>query len=104
MKIHRFIGPFDLTQKSLQIKDKEIVNQMKNVLRLKEGELVELCDGKAISAMAEIAKINKDSVDILIEKIEKNKNKSKNKVSLFCAILKKENFELVVQKATECGK
>jgi len=103
MKIHRFIGPFDLTQKSLQIKDKEIVNQMKNVLRLKEGELVELCDGKDISAMAEIAKINKDSVDVLIEKIEKNKNKSKNKVSLFCAILKKENFELVVQKATECG-
>jgi 16S rRNA (uracil1498-N3)-methyltransferase len=103
MKIHRFIGPFDLTQKDLQIKDKEIINQMKNVLRLKEGELIELADGKNGSAMAKIKKIEKDSINVSIEKVEKNKNKTKNNVSLFCAVLKKENFELVVQKATECG-
>jgi 16S rRNA (uracil1498-N3)-methyltransferase len=103
MKIHRFIGPFDLSKKELGIKEKEIVNQMKNVLRLKVGEQVELCDGKRISAIAEIKKISGDQVDVLIGKIEKNKNQTKNEVSLFCAVLKKENFELVVQKATECG-
>jgi 16S rRNA (uracil1498-N3)-methyltransferase len=103
MKIHRFIGNFDLSKKELTIKDVEIINQMKNVLRLKTGETVELCDGKHISAMADICKIEKESITVLIKKMEENKNKTKNEVSLFCAVLKKENFELVVQKATECG-
>ena len=103
MKIHRFIGTFDLSKKELEIKDTEIINQMKNVLRLKIGEIVELCDGKNISAIAEIVKIEKNSINVSIKEIAKNKNKANNNVTLFCAILKKENFELVVQKTTECG-
>ena len=103
MKIHRFIGSFDLSKESLQITNTEIVNQMKNVLRLKVGELVELCDGKHISAIADICKIEKNSINVSIKEIIKDKNKAKNNVTLFCAILKKENFELVVQKTTECG-
>ncbi len=103
MKIHRFIGSFDLSKESLQITDTEIVNQMKNVLRLKKGELVELCDGKHISVIAEICNMKKNNIDVLIKEKEENKNQPKNNVALFCAVLKKENFELVVQKATECG-
>ena len=103
MKIHRFIGNFNLSKVELEINDKEIVNQMKNVLRLKIGEIIELCNGKDISAMAEIVKIEKNTIDVSIKEIVKDKNKTKNNVTLFCAILKKENFELVVQKTTECG-
>jgi 16S rRNA (uracil1498-N3)-methyltransferase len=103
MKIHRFIGPFDLSKKEINIIDKEIVNQMKNVLRLKAGEFVELCDGLNTSVTALIVKIEKDSINVSIKEIIKDKNKTKNDVTLFCAILKKENFELVVQKTTECG-
>jgi 16S rRNA (uracil1498-N3)-methyltransferase len=103
MKIHRFISNFDLSKVTLEITDKEIFNQMKNVLRLKVGELVELCNGKDISAIAEIVKIEKNSINVSIKETAKDKNKTKNDVRLFCAILKKENFELVVQKTTECG-
>ncbi len=103
MKIHRFIGPFDLSKKEIDITDKEIFNQMKNVLRLKIGEIVELCDGLNISAIAEILKIEKDNIHVSAKEVIKDKNKTKNDVTLFCAILKKENFELVVQKTTECG-
>ncbi|MEI7765006.1 MAG: RsmE family RNA methyltransferase [bacterium] len=103
MKIHRFIGSFDLSKKEINIVDKEIVNQMKNVLRLKVGELVEVCDGINISAIAEIIKIEKDNINVSIKETIKDKNKTKNDVILFCAILKKENFELVVQKTTETG-
>ena len=105
MKIHRFISNFDLSKKELEIKDKEIVNQMKNVLRLKTGEMVELCDGKNISAMAEIVKIGKDGMKVKITTPLRQDYAGQNrtKVNLYCSILKKENFELVVQKATECG-
>lgn len=101
MKIHRFIDNFDLSKEVLEITG-EIAKQMALVLKLKIGEKIELSDGKGISAIAEIAEINKKSVNVKILEIIKNKSTDKN-TTLYCAILKKENFELVVQKATECG-
>jgi len=106
-KIHRFINNFDLTaqaglsQKQLEITG-EIAHQIIKVLKLKVGEKIELSNGKHISAIAYICKIDKKSVWVKILETREEKRESK-KVTLFCAILKKENFELVVQKTTECG-
>ena len=100
-KIHRFIGDFDLKNKELKITG-EIARQIVNVLKLKIGEKIELCNEKHISVIAYIQKIDKKSVLVKIEKFLKQEE-NKIKVNLFCAILKKENFELVVQKTTECG-
>ncbi len=52
--------------------------------------------------MAEIVSVDKNAVKVKIETIKKEDTAQKS-VTLFCAVLKKENFELVVQKATECG-
>jgi len=101
MKIHRFIDNFDLSKPELEITG-EISKQMALVLKLKVGEKIELSDGTHISAIAYICKIDKKSVLVKIEKINKIL-KNEKKVHLFCAVLKKENFELVAQKATECG-
>ena len=102
MKIHRFIDNFDLSQKELEIKG-EIAHQIIRVLKLKPKELIELGDGKNGIVLAKIVKIEKEKVITESQKILENKEKSKNRTVLFCSILKKENFELVVQKATECG-
>jgi len=101
-KIHRFIGNFDLTKKELKITG-ETAKQIALVLKLKIGEKIELCDNQGISALVEISKINKNDIDVLIKEKMDNKKIPDNNVILFCAVLKKENFELVVQKATECG-
>ena len=45
----------------------------------------------------------KDKAELEILEIIKNKNESENHVNLYCSILKKENFELAVQKAVEVG-
>jgi 16S rRNA (uracil1498-N3)-methyltransferase len=101
MKIHRFIGPFDLSKKELRISG-EIAHQITKVLKLKPGEMIELCDELGSYTTAEIVEISGKNVKVKIKEIIKNKENG-NKVNLFCAILKKENFELVVQKTTECG-
>lgn len=101
MKIHRFIDNFDLSGKEVEITG-EIAHQMAKVLKLEIGEQVELCDGKGINAQGKITKLSKNSTIVEIEKITKETTAQKS-VMLFCAVLKKENFELVVQKATECG-
>jgi 16S rRNA (uracil1498-N3)-methyltransferase len=114
MKIHRFIDNFNLSQKELEING-EIAHQIIKVLKLKIGEKIELSDGKNISAIAEILEISdstslttsKNSVIVKLGTLLRSasfagQNNTKQ-VHLFCAVLKKENFELVVQKATECG-
>jgi 16S rRNA (uracil1498-N3)-methyltransferase len=100
-KIHRFIDNFDLSQKELQIEG-EIANQIIKVLKLRIGEKVELGNGKDAVAFGEIKEKRKKDIVIKIERIIKKKECEKQ-TTLFCAILKKENFELVVQKTTECG-
>lgn len=102
MKIHRFIDDFELSGEEIEVTG-EIAYQMAKVLKLEIGEQVDICDGKGNNASGKIRSLSKNSVMIDIDKTWKDKNENKKQVSLFCAVLKKENFELVVQKATECG-
>ena len=103
MKIHRFIINKNIREGVLEIEDKDLVKQIKSVLRLKEGDKVLISDGNMNEALTKIIKIKGDIIEVEIEKIESNKNEPSANVSLFCAVLKRENFELVVQKATEVG-
>jgi len=103
MKIHRFIGPFDLKKTSLTIIDQEIIGQISRVLRLAEGKQILLSDGNCNEALGEIANINKQNIEVKIRERFQNTSESSVNVILYCSILKRENFELVVQKATEVG-
>jgi 16S rRNA (uracil1498-N3)-methyltransferase len=100
-KIHRFIDSFDFSKKELEIKG-EIAHQINKVLKLKIEEKIELGDGKGVVAIGEIKEIKKNSVIVVLLHQDYLKQNNK-KVTLFCSILKKENFETVVQKTTECG-
>jgi len=103
MKIHRFLGDFNLNENQVVLSNPELLNQFKNVLKLKKGELVVLGNGRNEEALAEIIEIQKAKIILQIKNKTKNKGKSMRQINLFCSILKKENFEWVVQKATEVG-
>jgi len=101
-KIHRFIGKFDLSSEQGTITDEKIVKQIFLVLKLKIGEEIKLSDGHGNEVLVQIVKINKNVVNFKLISRSKNQEK-KNHSILYCAVLKKENFEFVVQKATEVG-
>ncbi|KKW21269.1 MAG: hypothetical protein A2131_00580 [Candidatus Sungbacteria bacterium GWC2_49_10] len=104
MRIHRFIGDFDFSGHIVEIGNERMVRQITRVLRLKAGEEVILGDGKGREYTAEIKKIDPKKIYLLIRKENGSAHEAgKNQVLLYCAILKRENFELVVQKATEIG-
>ena len=103
MKTHRFIGDFRLKIGDIKLEDKDFLNQFRNVLKLKIGETVVLCDGNMNEGMAEIKEYGEDFIRLQIKEVGFNINEPERRVILYCSVLKRENFELVVQKATEAG-
>lgn len=103
MKKHRFIRNIDLDQKELKVTDEDLSNQLRSVLRLKPGNMVILCDGAGFEAEAEIKEFGKDEVTFAVGEKVKNENKLAREIHLYASIIKKENFEIVCQKATELG-
>jgi 16S rRNA (uracil1498-N3)-methyltransferase len=103
MREDRFFLDTKIEKGKLEISEKEIFHQLKDVLRKRVGDRIILFNGTGIEAEAKIKKFLKDKVEVEILKIEKPEREAKVFVSLFCSILKKSNFELVVQKATEIG-
>lgn len=102
MKLHRFIGAFDLSKREIEVTEPEVIKQIKGVLRLEVGESVVLGDGRGRQVEACIDSIERDLITLSTVR-EIPTNDPEKKVSLYLAILKKENFELAVQKAVECG-
>ncbi len=103
MRLNRFFGDFNFDNEIIKSSDKDLINQLKNVLRLKVGDEIILCDGKMNEAECFIESLDKNEAVFKILKTEKNNKDLKQEVILYCSILKRENFELVIQKAVELG-
>ncbi len=106
MKIHRFFLDSTIGDKDkVKITDKNIVHQIKDVLRLDAGNEVILLDGTGIEFSGRIESLNKKEVVVFKEKLKKAdvKKDEKFELHIFASIMKKDNFEWVLQKATEIG-
>jgi 16S rRNA (uracil1498-N3)-methyltransferase len=104
MRLHRFFIQTPITENEFDITDKNLVHQWKNVFRYNVGSQVVLFDGTdsdflcLISGMRNLAA----TVQVLQKKATADVSQRKN-IWLCLALLKKDNFDLAVQKATELG-
>jgi 16S rRNA (uracil1498-N3)-methyltransferase len=73
------------------------------VLRLKNGDLVELFDGDGTIAQAVIDKIEKNLVRLTIKDTKNYPKSQKNRIIIASSIAKGERFEMLVAKCTELG-
>ena len=101
--MHYFINSWDLSAGVLEITNRATVHQIAQVLKLRAGEKIVLGDGEGKAFDAEILIMNTKSVQVEILGESNLASEPSREVVLYCAILKKENFELVCQKATEVG-
>lgn len=92
-----------------QIEDKQItilggdVNHIKNVLRLKPGEKVLLCDGRGIEYICSLQEFNAQEIITAIEERKECENELPVRITLYQGLPKKDKMELIIQKAIELG-
>lgn len=103
MRLHRFLGDFDFEEGVLEVEDAKQVRQIKKVLRLEVGSRLILANGKMKEALCVIEEVGRIGIRVRVEEVQDNKNETPYYCVLYCALLKKENFGLVVEKATEVG-
>lgn len=103
MKLHRFIGNFDLGREEVKIEDPKLAHQLREVLRLAPGEEIILGDGRGDAALARIVELGESGAMVEILRPVDEDSEPGRHIVLFAAILRRDKFELVVQKATEVG-
>ena len=105
MRLHRFYIPELVGNRiELAVNSSELVNQLRHVLRLKVGDEAILFDGSGSDYTATIAGfVGNDSVAFNIRGSSRSRFMPPRKVYLYAAVIKKDNFEFIVEKATELG-
>lgn len=101
-KIHRFYTPDLELKKDFWLHDPAILWQWNKVLRFSENQEVVLFDGLQTDRLYKIVKLDKTEAHLQMITEYEPKLPSKH-VYLFWSLLKKDNNELILQKATELG-
>ena len=93
---------YEINKPSLYLFDKEILHHITNVMRMREGNLIYLCDEK-ITYLVSLTKIEKEMNELEIkEEIKEDKNLP-FEVCLAQGLVRKEKMELVIDGVCEMG-
>ncbi len=103
MKLKRYYIENELNKNTTVYLEGEEFHHLKNVMRTRIGDRVELFNGTTINAEAIVKSIDKNSASLYIEKIEENQSEPKINFTLFQAVAKGEKLSLITQKITELG-
>lgn len=103
MKIHRFIGNWQLAHGNVRLDDKDLAHQMRSVLKLQPGETVVLGDGSGMEAQCKILSYDRDAVVVQCLSVGRNMNEPQAHVVLYSAILKNEHFEEAAAMVAQVG-
>lgn len=79
------------------------VNHIKNVLRMKIGERVAICDGEGTDYDCTLEEVTSQEIIAKIEQMNDTKAELQSKIYLFQGIPKKDKMDFIIQKAVELG-
>lgn len=78
-------------------------NHIRNVLRMRAGEEIILCDGAGTDYACRLKELTRDSVTAQIMACSASKTELPVRLILFQGMPKKDKMELIIQKAVELG-
>lgn len=99
---HFFAEPSQIADGRVRITGTD-VNHMKNVLRIKPGEKVEISDGDGFRYLCVLEKFTDGGASLCIEDVEADAVELPSKIYLFQGLPKSDKMEMIIQKAVELG-
>lgn len=104
MRLHRFYVAGKIPPQGIfDVVDEGLLNQLKRVLRLKIGYEVTVFNGDGQDHECLIKGFEKDKVILEIKKSYPSRYMPVREIWLCAALIKKDNFEWIVEKSTELG-
>jgi 16S rRNA (uracil1498-N3)-methyltransferase len=106
MRFHRFFIDEQLRNKSdITLFDDAIIHQLKDVFRFHTGDKLILLDNSGYEYISEISLLAKGKAEIKIvdSSMSENLPEKTTEVWLLAALVKKDNFEWILEKCTEIG-
>ncbi len=104
MRLHRFYIPEKIgVQKEIVVHSADLANQLRRVFRLRTGDSAILFDGSGSDHECMIAGFTDGSVSFEVKDVSPSRYMPQRKVVLYTALVKKDTFEWIVEKATELG-
>ena len=99
---HFFVAPEQISEEKIRIEGPD-VNHIKNVLRMKVGEELEISDGNCKKYLCEIGMLSSEEVIAIIKEEQRDDRELPSKLYLFQGLPKSDKMELIIQKAVELG-
>ncbi len=104
MRLHRFFIEEPIgAAAEVSLRSAELANQLSKVFRLKTGDRAILFDGSGSDYECEITDFDKRSVSFRVSSSSRSRYVPPHPLYLCAALVKKDNFEYIVEKATELG-
>ncbi len=101
--MHRFyVESANFSQPTIKITDRDEIHHIKDVLRLKKGDKVQVFNGASQEADVIIERLGEDALVVKVGAV-RQKPVGGVRIILACAPPKKGKFELIIEKATELG-
>ncbi|MHB8131111.1 MAG: 16S rRNA (uracil(1498)-N(3))-methyltransferase [Mobilitalea sp.] len=101
--MHRFyVTPSQIHDEIVTITGPD-VNHIKNVLRMKQGEEIVICNGQGKDCYCIINKVSEGEITANVQSEQETGTELKAKITLFQGLPKMDKMELIVQKAVELG-
>lgn len=101
--MHRFyVNADQISEGEIKITGAD-VNHIKNVLRMKQGEEILICNGHGKDCYCIINQVSDKEIIAKIQSMQDTGTELATKIILFQGMPKKDKMELIIQKAVELG-
>jgi 16S rRNA (uracil1498-N3)-methyltransferase len=101
--MHRFYTINDQIKGDLITITGPDVNHIKNVLRMKQGDEIIICNGQGKDCYCIINKVSEGEITAGIRSVCDTGTELKARITLFQGLPKKDKMELIIEKAVELG-
>jgi 16S rRNA (uracil1498-N3)-methyltransferase len=97
-----YVEPSQISDNAIRITGSD-VNHIRNVLRMKQGEEIIICNGQGKDCYCIISRVSEHEILATIESIQETGTELPAKITLYQGLPKQDKMEWIIQKAVELG-